>query len=131
VNRLVEIVDYDERWPADFERLRDRLAGALGPIALAIERLAAIGFEHQGDHGIPGREAFRGPDGGDAYHAYVCTEGGEALHAHLAFRDHLRAYPEAAAEYAKLKRELAARFRDDRDGYTRAKSEFVERVVGS
>ena len=33
----------------------------------------------------------------------------------LYFRDYLRAYPEAAAEYAALKQQLAQRFRHDRD----------------
>jgi GrpB-like predicted nucleotidyltransferase (UPF0157 family) len=164
VSRPIEIVDYDDSWPEEFERLRARLAAALGPVATRIEhvgstavpglaakpkldvdvvvasdadveaaivRLAEIGFVHQGNLGVPGREAFKGPDGGDRYHVYVCVEDGEPLRQHLAFRDRLRADPQAATEYAALKRKLARRFGADRDGYTRAKSEFVERVVSS
>jgi GrpB-like predicted nucleotidyltransferase (UPF0157 family) len=48
---------------------------------------------------------------------------------HLLFRDHLRADPATAQEYAKLKRGLAHRFRDDREAYTAAKTEFVAAVV--
>ena len=47
----------------------------------------------------------------------------------LAFRDYLRANSAAAAEYADLKKRLAAVHRKDREAYTEAKSEFVVRVV--
>jgi GrpB-like predicted nucleotidyltransferase (UPF0157 family) len=49
--------------------------------------------------------------------------------ARLAFRDRLRADPEAAAEYAQLKRRLAARHADAREAYTEAKESFVRRIV--
>jgi GrpB-like predicted nucleotidyltransferase (UPF0157 family) len=98
-------------------------------LPVAIERLAAIGFEHQGDLGVTGREAFRGPDLGEKYHVYVCVEDSEPLRAHLAFRDYLRASPETASAYARLKRDLARDFRDDRDSYTVAKTTFVRDVV--
>jgi GrpB-like predicted nucleotidyltransferase (UPF0157 family) len=47
----------------------------------------------------------------------------------LAFRDVLRTAPAIAAEYAALKRQLASRYRDDRDAYTEAKAPFVQRVL--
>src|SRR5271167_1625700 len=43
----------------------------------------------------------------------------------LRFRDRLRVDPKLAAEYAALKRALAARFREDREGYTKAKTAFI------
>lgn len=46
----------------------------------------------------------------------------------LAFRDCLRGDPGIAAEYLALKRDLARRFANDREGYTEAKSDFVNRV---
>jgi GrpB-like predicted nucleotidyltransferase (UPF0157 family) len=49
----------------------------------------------------------------------------------IAFRDHLIAHPDDAARYAALKRELAEKFRTDRDAYTRAKAEFVAEVLRS
>ena len=49
----------------------------------------------------------------------------EGLDRCLRFRDSLRANPKLAAEYATLKRALAARFRADREGYTEAKSKFI------
>ncbi len=47
----------------------------------------------------------------------------------LLFRDYLVAHPEIAKEYERLKMSLLPKYRNDRDGYTDAKSEFVERVV--
>ena len=44
----------------------------------------------------------------------------------LRFRDRLRVDPKLAAEYAALKRALAARFREDREGYTKAKTTFID-----
>jgi GrpB-like predicted nucleotidyltransferase (UPF0157 family) len=47
----------------------------------------------------------------------------------LTFRDRLRADSSVAAEYAALKRELAARFARDREAYTEAKSNFIREVL--
>jgi GrpB-like predicted nucleotidyltransferase (UPF0157 family) len=43
----------------------------------------------------------------------------------LRFRDSLRANHQLAADYVTLKLALAVRFREDREGYTKAKSEFI------
>jgi GrpB-like predicted nucleotidyltransferase (UPF0157 family) len=48
----------------------------------------------------------------------------------LLFRDYLVERPDLAAEYAALKRRLAAEHPGDRVAYTRGKAEFVERVTG-
>ena len=47
----------------------------------------------------------------------------------LYFRDYLIAHPEAAGEYASLKRWLSQNFKYDRDGYTAAKSEFIKGIT--
>jgi GrpB-like predicted nucleotidyltransferase (UPF0157 family) len=44
----------------------------------------------------------------------------------LRFRDSLRANRKLATEYAALKRALASRFEEDREGYTNAKSKFIK-----
>jgi GrpB-like predicted nucleotidyltransferase (UPF0157 family) len=49
----------------------------------------------------------------------------EELGRRLRFRDRLRVDPLLAGEYVTLKRALAERYRDDREAYTEAKSEFV------
>jgi GrpB-like predicted nucleotidyltransferase (UPF0157 family) len=96
-------------------------------VQVAIERLSAIGYVPRGSQGVEGREVFDAPEGEPRHHhhLYVSPTDSEELRAQLAFRDRLRESPELAAEYEALKRELAVRFRDDRPGYTEAKTEFV------
>ncbi len=62
------------------------------------------------------------------HHLHLVTQRAE-LERHLRFRDRLRNDPGLAAQYATLKRELAARFPDDRERYSEAKGAFVRRVV--
>ncbi len=87
----------------------------------AIERLSTIGYAHKGDGGIPGREAFRWPAGEQRHHLYVCRADAPAFREHIAFRDFLRANPDALQEYDQLKRMLAKRHGGDRLAYQAAK----------
>ena len=87
--------------------------------------LTRLGYVHQGDRGIPGREAFRAPPGMFRHHLYVCAEHAAALDNHLRFRDFLRAHPAARRRYAALKRRLARRHPHDRDAYNRGKTDFI------
>jgi GrpB-like predicted nucleotidyltransferase (UPF0157 family) len=94
-----------------------------------ITRLATLGYQHQGDLGITGREAFTIPATGPAHHLYVCPAGSRELARHVAFRDYLRRHPAQARAYAELKRSLAAQFRSDRDAYARGKKAFIEQAL--
>ena len=47
----------------------------------------------------------------------------------LLVRDYLIAHPEAAAEYAALKTELAERYPADREAYLNGKAPWIERVL--
>lgn len=47
----------------------------------------------------------------------------------IVFRDRLRSDPVLATEYADLKCRLAAEFKEDREAYTRAKGDFVRKVM--
>ena len=96
-----------------------------GDVQAAVDRLTAIGYIHQGNLGVEGREAFGVPEGEPRHHLYVSPTDSQELRAQLAFRDRLRADPALATEYESLKRELARRFRDDRESYTDAKTAFV------
>lgn len=94
-----------------------------------IGELERLGYEHRGDLGIPGREAFRAPRDLPRHHLYLCVDGSVALANHLAFRDALRASPAEAQAYGALKKRLAEKFADDIDGYIEAKTEFILRVL--
>jgi GrpB-like predicted nucleotidyltransferase (UPF0157 family) len=98
-------------------------------LQLGIERLATLGYEHQGDLGIPGREAFRAPTSEFPHHLYVCSPDHREYDRHITFRDHLRSHPEDARAYELLKRSLAGRFGSDRESYTLAKADFIEAIL--
>lgn len=95
-------------------------------------RLVVAGYEYVPAYEtkVPDRRFFRRCLRGlRTHHLHVVALGGTGWVRYLAFRDRLRADPEVAASYAELKRELAARFADDRDAYTDGKTRFVETVL--
>lgn len=95
----------------------------------AIERLARLGYVHQGDLGIAEREAFLTPAGATAHHLYVCPPNSREFKRHVAFRDYLRVHPAEAKAHGDLKKALAAQFRDDRDAYMAGKDELVKEIL--
>jgi GrpB-like predicted nucleotidyltransferase (UPF0157 family) len=64
-----------------------------------------------------------------SHHLHLVPVGSPRYVAELAFRDRLRADPARSREYASLKRDLAARFRNDREAYTNAKSNFIRKAI--
>ena len=95
-----------------------------------IAALGRIGYQHEGDLGITGREAFRydGKDHLQKHHLYVCPEDSPELRRHIALRDYLRFHPEAAAEYSRIKEEGAALYPEDIDRYIEYKTPFIEKI---
>jgi GrpB-like predicted nucleotidyltransferase (UPF0157 family) len=102
-----------------------------GDLPIVIETLARLGYEHEGDFGMVGREAFATPPGYTKHdhHLYVCTPDWAGFGEQIAFRDYLRAHPDVAFDYARLKRSLAEQHRTDRTAYTDAKATFVRAVL--
>ena len=95
-----------------------------------IDALAKIGYQHEGDLGIPGREAF-GYEGKThlmEHHLYVCPKNSPELKRHLSFRDYLRSHPEAVLEYSNIKKEAAHLFPHDIDGYINHKGTLIEKI---
>jgi GrpB-like predicted nucleotidyltransferase (UPF0157 family) len=64
-------------------------------------------------------------DGRRNAHLHVMTPDSGRWHEHIAFRDALRADPGLTAEYAALKRVLAAKHSADREAYSAAKGDFI------
>lgn len=62
------------------------------------------------------------------HHVHVVEINGEFWQRRL-FRDYLRMYGEEAQRYEILKRDLALRYRHDREAYTQGKSDFVRQVM--
>lgn len=98
--------------------------------------LEQLGYYHNGDQGIPDREAFKRRAGEEhpvldeiSHHLYVCVKGCAALQRHLVFRDHLRKNPEACRTYAQMKYEIAAKVQQDRKAYAVLKEETVNDFI--
>lgn len=95
----------------------------------AIMRLATIGYEHRGNLGVEGREAFSHPPHDVPHHLYLCPQRSLGLRNHLAVRDYLREHADAVEEYAQLKRRLAEEFPDDIERYIDGKTEFLLAIL--
>lgn len=95
-----------------------------------IAGLASVGYMHEGDLGIPGREAFCYADKPHLmmHHLYVCTQDSDELHRHIVFRDFLRTHPDAVREYSRVKEMAARMFPEDIDGYMAYKSPCIEKL---
>ena len=95
-----------------------------------VEKLAAIGYIHEGDLGIPGREAFKYEDKPHLkkHHLYVCPQDSRELRRHITFRDYLRTHPEAVRKYSAAKENAARLFPEDIDGYMACKSPCIEEL---
>ncbi len=91
--------------------------------------MRSIGYEPHGEFGIPGRRYY--PKGGDerTHHVHAFAIDDPHVAEHLAFRDYLRAHPEAGSDYAHVKREAAAKHRHDPDGYVAFKQEIVSQIL--
>jgi GrpB-like predicted nucleotidyltransferase (UPF0157 family) len=97
-----------------------------------IPRLQALNYRYvpEFEAAIPERRFFRkGPDEARTHHIHMVERSSEFWCEHVLFRDYLRVHPQDAAEYLRLKRELAARFGTDRQGYTDAKAPFIRSLL--
>ena len=103
--------------------------------------LAKIGYKHEGDLGIKGREAFdrTGEIHNEVldtidHHLYVCSINNEEFHRHILFRDYLRTHDEARDRYNQIKEEILAKVgADNRAGYVQMKEDeykdFFEGII--
>jgi len=92
------------------------------------DRLKAIGYFHEGDLGIKGREAFRysGKPHLMTHHLYVCPRDSRELHRHVTFRNFLKSHPEAVKQYSTVKETAARLFPDDIDRYMAYKAPCIQ-----
>lgn len=89
----------------------------------------AIGYEVLGEFGIAGRRYLR--KGGDerTHQLHIFEQGAyEQIERHLALRDYLRAHPQDAAVYGRLKRQLAQQFPWDIESYCDGKDDLVRKL---
>jgi GrpB-like predicted nucleotidyltransferase (UPF0157 family) len=92
--------------------------------------LEALGYEHMGEHGMPRRLFFAKPTPRPrSHHLHMVEVGSDFWERHLLFRNYLRGRVDEAEAYYELKVRLAVGFRTDREGYTEAKTRFIEAAL--
>ena len=104
-----------------------------------VEVLQVLGYRHEGEMGIPGRDAFSRPgvfipDDGKGtvwpdHHLYCCPEDSFSFQNHIRFRDFLRQHPQIIAEYSELKKRLANEYPFDIDKYVELKTPFITGIL--
>jgi GrpB-like predicted nucleotidyltransferase (UPF0157 family) len=100
----------------------------------AVPALEAAGYVY-----VPGWESimpfrrflYREAGGARAAHLHAVERTHAFWDDHVRFRDALRTSAQTAAAYAELKRRLAVEHGHDREAYTDAKTDFVQRVLAS
>lgn len=99
----------------------------------AVPVLAEMGYAYWHDNPDDAAHMFfvKGlpPSAPQRTHHIHMVEPGSPFWERLQFRDYLRVHPADRDAYAALKRDLAARFADDREAYTDAKTEFIKAIM--
>jgi len=92
--------------------------------------LAKLGYQYDGNKGIPGREAFsyKALPGLMQHHLYVCPQDSPELIRHFKFRDFLRSHPAASAAYGDLKKQAALNHPHDIDAYLAEKGTLINKI---
>lgn len=93
----------------------------------SITPIVRMGYICLGEHEVEGRVYFR-DEKPSTRHLHLYVRGNSEIERLLNFRDYLRTHPETAQQYAELKYALAEKFRNDRVGYTEAKTEFIRDI---
>lgn len=95
----------------------------------AILGLKELGYEHRGDLGIKGREAFKRPLNSPKHNLYVVLKDSISLKNHLLFKNYLLNNAEARKRYSDLKLKLAQDHADNIDLYVEGKTSFIVNIL--
>lgn len=94
------------------------------------QAMIAAGYTPRGEYGIAGRRYFnKDTNGIRSHHVHSYALGNPEIKWHLDFRDYLRAHPDEAQAYSRLKESLAAQYRHDSETYSDSKTDFVQRIL--
>lgn len=91
--------------------------------------LKQAGFVFRSENPDLSKRFFRSASGARRTHIHVRRLGSFDEQLNLLFRDFLRTHPDAAREYARIKWDLSVPFRDDREGYVRAKEPTIWAIL--
>jgi GrpB-like predicted nucleotidyltransferase (UPF0157 family) len=107
---------------------------ALDDVGACVPILEARGWQYPLDmnRDLVGRRFFmkRDAEGVRTHHAHFVVHRGPLWSEYLTFRDALRGSQTLRDRYEHLKRDLAAKYHDQRERYTASKTDFVKEVLG-
>ncbi len=105
---------------------------SLADADLCIEPIVNLGYVYVPEYEdeIPNRRYFKKAlaDGTHTHHIHLVETTSAFWEDHLLFRDYLRAHPETAWDYERVKRSLAPYFNNGND-YANAKTDFILSVM--
>lgn len=108
----------------------DAVAVSEALLSEAIERIRLLpDFTFHGDPYCDGMWTFTSGHGSYGTRLYLCGPENATHLKRILFRDWLREHSDAAAQYAALKRRLAAKAAGDWRFYTGGKADFVAAIV--
>jgi len=94
------------------------------------KKLQELGYEDRGEQGIPGQRLFvRGPEENRTHYLHITKLNSDFWQEHILFRDYLKQNKEARDEYNQLKKNLAEKYSDKRELYTKAKADFIQNII--
>lgn len=103
-----------------------------GNFAQVARDLISLGYQHEGDNGIPTRETFaqiiEPAISQPKHHLYVCEPDSPEMARHLAFKHYLMTYPARAAWLAAEKKRCDEQA-GSRDDYISSKSDAYQAVL--
>lgn len=95
-----------------------------------IKKLEETGYVKIPGHGDVDRIFFaKGNHKNRTHHLHVELYDGVSWNNHILFRNYLNSNKEKLTEYEVLKKELAAKYYNDRDKYTSGKASFIISVI--
>ncbi|AQR94813.1 GrpB family protein [Clostridium saccharoperbutylacetonicum] len=92
-------------------------------------QLESLGYYHEGDLDIKGREAFAYDENEKmefmTHHLYVCPKNSDELKRHIIFRNYMRTSKEDVEKYSAIKLQAAKLYPKDIDSYCEYKSPCI------
>lgn len=101
----------------------------LGKVEVCVPLLEGLSYEYKGENGIPGRHYFQRGKPACLFHIHMSMPEHANWQNQIRFRDYLRTHPAAIQAYSALKRDLAARYPQDRLAYTDGKAQFIQSIL--
>jgi GrpB-like predicted nucleotidyltransferase (UPF0157 family)/GNAT superfamily N-acetyltransferase len=139
MNKKIEVVPYNSKWPEMYDYEEKRIKQALGDNCTVIHHVGStsvpglaakpkidivavvknnsdellnledIGYESKGEYNIPFHQCFAKRGVDYGCNLHIYEEGNPEIELNLLFRDYLRNHPEKRNEYAILKMDLISK----------------------